>query len=127
MLIGDKMIIAKSKYRKFPMTSSVSQGLRPHAWPFFILKSISPRTMSSTAVMLTPGFTMFRTQPLLVWSSSSLRCIETPEDEIMVPERPAQIQTIFRGPKAREIKLTNEFKQDKGHGWLEKKRKNDGL
>jgi len=36
----------------------------------------------------------------------------------------AQIETIFRGPKAREIKLTNEFKQDKRHGWLEKKEKN---
>jgi len=44
MLIGDKMIIAKSKYRKFPMTSSVSQGLRPHAWPFFIFKTMAPRT-----------------------------------------------------------------------------------
>ena len=39
------------------------------------------------------------------------------------PETPAQIETIFRGPKAREIKLTNEFKQDKGHGWLEKIKK----
>ena len=34
--------------------------------------------------------------------------------------------TIFRGPRdatgaTREIKLTNEFKDDKGHGWLEKK------
>jgi len=35
-------------------------------------------------------------------------------------------ETVFRGPKSattapREITLTNEFKQDKGHGWLEKK------
>jgi len=33
--------------------------------------------------------------------------------------------TLFRGPRdatgaTREIKLTNEFKEDKGHGWLEK-------
>ena len=36
--------------------------------------------------------------------------------------------TLFRGPRdatgaTREIKLTNEFKEDKGHGWLENCRK----
>ncbi|MCK5832277.1 hypothetical protein KAH81_01265 [bacterium] len=41
-------------------------------------------------------------------------------------EPPAQIETIFRGPRdatgaTREIKLTKEFKEDKGHGWLEKR------
>ncbi len=35
-------------------------------------------------------------------------------------------ETVFRGPKGatgapREITLTNEFKEDKGHRWLEKK------
>ena len=41
-------------------------------------------------------------------------------------ETPAQIETIFRGPDGatgatREIKLTNEFKEEKRHGWLEKR------
>ncbi|MCD6502364.1 hypothetical protein J7L01_07150 [bacterium] len=30
---------------------------------------------------------------------------------------PAKIETIFRGPDG-EIKLTNQFKEEKGHGWL---------
>lgn len=56
-------------------------------------------------------------------SLSSRRRIETPPTE--TPEPPDQIETIFRGPKGatgatREIKLTNEFKENKGHGWLEK-------
>jgi len=39
-------------------------------------------------------------------------------------------ETVFRGPKSattapREITLTNEFKEDKGHRWLEKRRLNE--
>jgi len=39
------------------------------------------------------------------------------------PTEPPETQTIFRGPRGAtgatsEIKLTNEFKEDKGHGWL---------
>ena len=70
------------------------------------------------------------------WESSALvvrerpvadrAVLEPPLQTPKTPEPPAQILTIFRGPKGatgatREIKLTNEFKEDKGHGWLEKK------
>jgi len=41
------------------------------------------------------------------------------------PKTP-ETQVLFRGPHGatgatREIKLTNQFKDNKGHGWLEKK------
>jgi len=42
--------------------------------------------------------------------------------------QPPETKALFRGPRAatgatQEIKLTNEFKKDKGHGWLEKENK----